>query len=418
MGHGEHCLKVCLDEDVKRIVSGDVRSEIYLPVAYERNGVLEGGMYAYMWRCESGSGQSPSLLQRPVTSIVTGMCMFGSNIWGVDQHGGKHPLTNTFYAMPEGACVGSVFLDSEGLHPYENMMLRLFDMQLPMLKAMGRGRQKVFFQAVFEEYVLYGVQLFMRGQMSMLALCDYVDHVRARATDIRRRMSDMCERHGVDFDGGQSTLAALFDGGLQESGMRGVDIVEGFVNRYQIDVSMLRDGPDELRLRVIERVFWGCIERLSRQDGGPGDVWRHVGQVLREAQGEDARYDASSLLTLNFLNYAAKIAIVRRVDPDGELCLVHPFHEKPMALAYKDLHAEKFGGILSLNWIPPVFSHGSFKDGLYYLDEGKDLVNDWIDAGVLGFCGLETEAEALRRSDLKALASDRVRQILADGCVF
>lgn len=418
IGHGGHGLKTCLDEDVQRIVSADVRSEMYLPMAYEQDGVVKGGMYAYMWRCEAVPGPSRSLLQRPVTSIVTGMCMFGSNIWGVDQMGAKHPLTNTFYAMPKGARIDAIFMDSEALHPYENMMLRMFDLQLPMFKAMGQGQQKVFFQAVFEEYVLYGIQLFLLGQMALPALCAYVDQVRLRATEIRRRMLDMCERHGVDFDGGHSTLGVLFGGGLQDSGMSGIDIAEGFINRYRIDVAMLNDGPDDFRLKAIERVFWDCIERLSSQRGSDGEVWLHVEQVLREGRDENVRYDYSSLLTLNFLNYAAKVAIVRKNHPDGELCLSHPFHEKPMALAYKDLHAEKFGGILSLNWVPPVFSHGPFKDGLYYLEDGKDGINELIDAGVLDLCGLEVGAEAVRSVDLKNGASERLREILDGRRVF
>jgi hypothetical protein len=89
-----------------------------------------------------------------------------------------------------------------------------------------------------------------------------------------------------------------------------------------------------------------------------------------------------------------------------------------MALAYKDLHAEKFGGILSLNWVPPVFSHGPFKDGLYYLEDGKDGINELIDAGVLELCGLEVGAEAVRSVDLKNGASERLREILDGSRVF
>lgn len=418
IGQGEHGLRVCLDEDVCRIVLADIRSEIYLPMAYEKNGVVVGGMYAYLWRCGPNDlatvGAGCSLPQRPVTSIVTGMCMFGADIWGIDRWGLKHPLTNTFYSIPQSSKVETIFLESDDLHPYENMMLRLFDLQLPMLKAMGNGRQKLFFQSVFEEYVLYGVQVFLLGKMTLPALCAYVDHVGARALEIRRRVAEMCERHGLDFDGGRSTLAVLFGGDLLASDMRGDAIVEKFLELQEIDLAALDALSGDRRLHFIERVFWRGIERLAAQPGSDGEeVWQHVEQVLlNHVEAKSEQYDFTSLLTLNFLNYAAKVAVVRKDNPEGELCLSHPFHEKPMALAYKELHAEKCGSILSLNWVPPIFSHGSFKDGLYYLERDKGVVNELIRAGVLESCGLEIGAEAAKDAELKAFAAEQVDAIL------
>lgn len=400
--HHEHEIQICLDEDICKLVSAEVRSEIYLPVAYLRNGKVTGGMYAYMWRCDvSDREHCPSLMQRPVTSIVTGMCMFGANIWGIDQHGAQHPLTNTFYTMPEGACIQSVTFDSDELHPYETMMLRLFDQQIPMYKAMGQGQQKVFYQSVFEEYVLYGFQMFLMGQMNLPALCAYVDHVRARALYIRDHISRICQHHEMAFDNGKSTLAPLFGDELHPA-IRGVEVVERFINLHEIDVAHLQHQSREDRLIGVGRAFWRCLDRLSTQPGHAGDVWRHIKMTMTGHQKENSsKYDLSSLLTLNFLNYAAKVAIVRRSNPEGELCLSHPFHEKAMALAYKDLHAETSGGILSVNWIPPIFTHGAFKDGLYYLEKDKRSLNELIDSGVLDLCSLEIGAEATRHATLK-----------------
>jgi hypothetical protein len=157
---------------------------------------------------------------------------------------------------------------------------------------------------------------------------------------------------------------------------------------------IVSDLPVGDRVALIRKTFHTCLKRLAAQPGTVGEVWSHVADTLKQDNETNARYSDDSLLTLNFLNYAAKVAHVRLTQP-GEVCLSHPFHEKAMALSYRDMHAARFGDILAVNWIPPLFSHGAFKDGLYYLDEGRALLNGLIEKGLLQHCALRLGAHAL-----------------------
>lgn len=418
---GDYKIRISLSGNVYNMVSAEVRSEVYVPVAVFHRNKLRGGAYAYIWRCctaeQAKDSQTRPLASAPVTAIVTGMCMFGTNIMGVDKNGQKHPLTNTFYTLPDGACIERIELAREGLHPYERMMLREFELQLPMIKALGNGlSQKVFYQCVHAEYILYGINAYIRGEMTLRALHVYTRYVSERANLIREAIEKSCEKHGVEFDGGQSTLSCLFEN------LR-ADKVSSHENWYFHFLSMHGIQADEIssnistekRLIILKNVFSNCIDKLASQNGVHGEVWSHIKKMILSHNVEgNQRMDTSSLLTLNFLNYAAKVAIVKGSHPSKNLCLLHPIQEKAMALAYKDLHAEKFGEILAINWVPPIFSHGSFKDGLYYLEKHKDTINHLIHEGVLEFCALETGAHAIGDTIAAQLAKNHVLDLLGE----
>ncbi|TBW06665.1 hypothetical protein E0E50_19670 [Azotobacter chroococcum subsp. isscasi] len=424
-GKEENYIRVLLTDEVYKIVSADVRAEVYFPISYFCKNRLKGGTHAYIWWCcsseQSKQLNPPSLKKKPVTSIVTGMCMFGTNIKGIDQHGFKHPLTNTFYVMPKGAKIGAICLEVDELHPYENMMLRLFEMQIPMLKALGGGAsQKIFYQCVYEEYVLYGINMFLRGEMSRAALNAYVIHVNDRVETIRNFIARVCKEHDLAWDNGKSTLRALFQSNLYEIASGDGDIIDAFMSQLGMDPACVtEDMTMDERLELIRHIFYRCLDLLGSQKETDGEVWGHIRDILqRGSQVGNDKYDVSTLLTINYLNYAAKVATVRKNNQSGEVCLIHPFHEKAMALSYKELHSERFGPILAINWIPPIFSHGSFKDGLYYLDKHKSIVNKLIDDGILDSCAMETAAEQVDDPIAREIARKNIIEQLSQVCPF
>lgn len=418
---GADLTRIYLSECVYKVVSAQVRTEVYLPVLHLRPQQPPTATFAYFWRCgtqaQIESGPARPLHQHPVTAIVTGLCMFGSNLKGIDQHGVEHPLTNTFYSMPNGARIVGIRQEVDDLHPYENMMLRELDLQLPMLRALGAGQdQTLYFQSVFEEYVLYGINSFLRGEMTLAALRRYVVHVGSRVDLIRVLVGKTCHRHGLDWDAGRSTLGALFEPLAADRAAGSIDAIDQFAALAQIDLARADDAqlPMGERIELIRAVFHRCLRRLAAQPGVNGEVWTDVQRRLQSAAPDDkARYDDTTLLTLNFLNYAAKVAVVRRSHTGGELCLIHPFHEKAMALSYRDLHAEHCGEVMAINWIPRLFTHGAFKDGLYYLETHKDELNQLIEFGVLENCAQETAAAACGDADLGARARARIAHLLA-----
>lgn len=418
---GIYKVRISLSSSVHKIVSAEVRSEVYIPVAVFQNDKLQGGTYAYIWRCcsneQSEKTRTQAISKAPVRSIVTGMCMFGTNIAGIDQHGCRHPLTNTFYSLPAGARIESIDLETDSLHPYEQMMLRTFDLQLPMLKALGCGlSQKVFYQSVHAEYVLYGINAYIRGEMTLNALNSYAGHVRDRVKLIREAIEHSCKRHGFEFDGGKSTLDGVFRMASHQDDACADDLVAEFLTMHGLQPSdVTSDMSLEQRLNLIRGVFHRCIDLLASQPGSEGAVWAHIcGRLRNEGLDSSNRFDPTSLLTLNFLNYAAKVAVVKSENPCHNLCLIHPFHEKAMALSYRDIHADKFGEVLAINWIPPIFSHGSFKDGLYYLEDHKQSLGHLIHEGLLELCALETGAEAIGDAVAGQLARNHVLDLLAE----
>jgi hypothetical protein len=418
---GDYKICIPISDRAYKIVSTEVRSEVYVPIAVFHRKKLQVGAYAYIWRCcstEQAEKTPPrSISSAPVTAIVTGMCMFGTNIMGIDQKGCRHPLTNTFYTFPSGACIQSIEVTRAGLHPYEQMMLREFDLQLPMLKALGNGMsQKIFYQCVHAEYILYGINAYIRGEMTLRALHVYTRCVTERADFIRDAIEKSCERHGFEFDGGQSTLSHLFINSSMENDSDTGNWCRNFLVQQDIIPSHIESSmPLEERLGIIRKIFSKCIDQLASQTGINGEVWRNIReQILNESSDGAHHVDASSLLTLNFLNYAAKVAVVKGSHPSQNLCLLHPFQEKAMALAYKDLHADKFGEILAINWVPPIFCHGSFKDGLYYLEEHKEVINQMIHEGLLEFCAIETGAQAVGDVITAQLARSHIFDVLME----
>ena len=385
-------VSISLKANARKLVNSQVRSEVYNPLAIESDGNIVGGMNAYFWHCNhQDSAQVLSLQQQPVTHVVTGMCMFGANLIGVDKEGNHHPLTNTFYQQADSSIIERVNLLGDIHHPYEAMMFDELDQQCKLYKVLGGAEPpQICFQSVIREYLLYGIDRYIHGKMTLSALCAYAQYVEVRANAIKAVVQRVCSENGLMWDGGDSTLAGLFCHDADASTM-----VIDFLNHFELGYAAVCKDMSNARLTHI--IHSGLQRIIENSPPARAAIWRRMYERLQAVPSmiTNGKTEQVSLLSLGFMNYAVKVAAVEAENEGARVCLAHPFHEKAMALAYKDLHSEHHGSIVALNWVPPIFTHDAFKQGLYYLEDNQVDLSHAIHEGIVRHCNHQVAAEAL-----------------------
>lgn len=78
--------------EVDLIVNVNNKSDVYYPVCLKHQGNITGGMFASVW--EAIGEIKPDIKNQRFDAFVTGSCLFGNEVFGVDDNGMRHPLTN------------------------------------------------------------------------------------------------------------------------------------------------------------------------------------------------------------------------------------------------------------------------------------------------------------------------------------
>ncbi|MDF1795043.1 MAG: hypothetical protein P1U63_00760 [Coxiellaceae bacterium] len=111
-----------------------------------------------------------------VSTFVSGSCLFGDHLIGLTNTGESIVMTDMDMNLPEGMIIESVVAKSKH-HAYELLIHQQLDLMWPMMQAMSTDDVTLQFHLPVPEYILFGIELYQNGKMSLQALQNYVTAV-------------------------------------------------------------------------------------------------------------------------------------------------------------------------------------------------------------------------------------------------
>lgn len=406
ISHDDHSLISRFSHTPSAICVERYREEYYLPMAYMWKNKPIGGNYLHIWQSGTVSQLKDarlSIKQQPVKEFFTGGCMFGSTLYGIDQFGKRHPLTSPYHEMGEDSVVQSVTCPHL-THPDEIVTRESLVNSIALMKVLGQGQETVLrYHLPLINYLIYGINWFLKGKLSKKALGEYVSLVKERSAD----QQAMIEKIGRDSNVRVNVSSTLEPLGLAESPseriLENLFSVIGFplCNLEEMDVG----GLLELRPQLISKI----ISYLS-SDEEVGEVWTHIQSKIEDGA---ISLDPEDLLSINYMDYSANLALAVKSHGDREVVSLLPSHESPVTYWYKKTFAEKFGAVLCFQWLSPVQVHiTEYRNRIFYIEDNIEELSAFFESGIIAKSFLQTAAVALDSSSLTEEINAKIKQRL------
>jgi len=362
---------------------------IFFPVSLQENASL----YIYPWTSKKNhlSTHAPKIKEFVMTN-----CLFGASILGIDDQGNKYPLIDHNLEIED--IITKIVID-HSIHPYETMSFAALQGLCPLLKNIGNDDFVVRYHLPVIDYMLYGVHLYISGKIAFDALENFIEMVKERGEKHKRILLELARKEQIiihiesPFDNlfpkevnlsaskllEQLSLSAIqidrmkkehpkFSHALSRTAKRGGHRVEDFKSIIDvlntldefISSAVSHSTPTNERIetsRAPRELFEElCIENVLCHlvDNTEHPKYQLVWRDIIEG-GEINRF--SPLQQLFKVANVAFIAHSRLGLSDFEVCSLLPIDEKPIAQAYADLLASRFGHILCLSWFPPLLNY-------------------------------------------------------------
>jgi len=352
-----------LSKNIFELGTREFRNEVYYPVAFLKDGRPIGGAYLHIWQSgipEHLKSSRVSLNKAPIMEFYTGGCLFGSTLYGVDQNGDKHSLTSPHYEINDEVFIQSIECPFSS-HPDELLTMQSLVNKVPLMKVLAHEKNVLLrFHLPLSNYILYGLNWLLLGKMSHVAFVEYIRIVKDRALAQSVMLKQFGEKHDIKL----IINTSIDNLGLSESSAE--TLVSSLFKKLGLEGSYdehsFNDFCSETYSLVVNKI-WGF---LINQNSDVGEVWRHGFEKINSGEID---LDYSNLLTINFMDYSANLALAARQHSDREVASLLPSQEGPVSHWYKKIFAEKYGPVLCIQWLSPIqINIPDFRGRVFYLE--------------------------------------------------
>ena len=386
---GQYCMQTCVDDNQCCLITKARRDDIYHPIALLQDNKLISGLQINvgLYMAKGTNTKVIPIDKQPIRSIVTGMCMHGSNIKLVDNFGQEHLMTVTPKNLSKDQVIVEAIEKHHHLYPYERMTYKTFESMIPLFYILGKGKMPtIYYQLPTAEYIIHALDLLLSGHMTMNAFNQNVNYIIKRATTHYQWLIQFCSQNIIPLVT-ETPIQRLV---LEDDGSF---CLQSFFNRIQVSIDLLNMNPANLNLSTY--VAQQCWIWLSQSQTEPfRSIWKFL-------KGKDANFakenlfDTNSLQSLRYLSYTIQVTAAKQTLDSKRILMVAPFRERQISISYKKLFADKYGAILGLHWMMPILSNISKDIELYYQGDDSDPLDQLIDKDIVSQCFLETGAAAI-----------------------
>ncbi|MBY0544255.1 MAG: hypothetical protein K2Q14_01765 [Gammaproteobacteria bacterium] len=201
------------------------RTEVYVPLLFsprapaDNNTLIDSkGIYLYAWLDSNKNFNDPKQGKgwgefEGFQQYVTAGCLFGSCLVGYDERGLAHKLIKHNIDL-EGHTIQNVGIEFKELHPYEAMLFYELDNWMSLLNSFADQDtpKKLLYHLPCYDYILFGISLYLKKDMTEDALSQFVLLVLERAKLHREKITEICKLHGIEVSI-HSPFEALFENG-------------------------------------------------------------------------------------------------------------------------------------------------------------------------------------------------------------
>lgn len=308
----------------KFIINGERSEEVFHPVAIGKNSDgKKVATYIYPWISSSTKGLPANF--SGFSQFVTATCMFGPGLRGLDNKNGSNmPLIKHDIRLHPEQKIDTIEVDKIENSFYDQMVFaKLENLALTIRKFSKVAEPALLLHLPYWDYILFGLDLFIRGKLTLSALDSLIKQVHLRKEIYIEKISEICKQHGIVVTI-QSPFESLFQSldiknliNLQEKKLSEVLIIqkkrilqqEPIIAQSLLEIlglstdekfyakfnppqpTMVKNLENHLKLQlrlhaelkqVINNFIKNCLEKLQDADSNPAS--HHIWQDLCKMQ--------------------------------------------------------------------------------------------------------------------------------------
>lgn len=424
------------------------RSEIFYPFVLNLDGEPEKAQraYVYPWLSKDLKKAGKDLKFDGCKRFISCECMFATNLKGIDERDQSFPLIKHDIILKPGQSIEEIEYLSEFNVPniyetqrFENEFKK--ELELILKYSKWDSRPELAKHLPIHDYVLFGVQLYIRGKITLKALNELFKVIFKKGREIAQKMTERCLENGIDIIVGSpfQNLFKPIEDAIENELSNGESGQLAHVILNELGVPLPSDGrilEEALTENEFVQNWLAKIQRVGEQEHS--EVWRDVLQVPIQVNGNDAASKSGE--SKQFKDTITDIDTLFKVGngvwtlmrssgtKDFETMIMVPLTEKPIQLMAEKLCkypqlAKKYPATINLTVLDSLISHHFRNKGLSFYQyrhpvQHLALFNMWqhiaprIERGELNsskqvadaFC---TEAESIHLAKPSSLSGVR-----------
>lgn len=301
------------------------REESFTPVLIEDKNTKEKiGSYIYAWLSKNDNDFKFSGFK----SFHMAGCLFGSALIGFDGNGYKIPFVKHDIKFEGNQKITQIDVSNMDVSPYELVLTQqIKDLACVIEKLSQDSDQKILhYHLPAEDYVLFGIELFLRGRITFDALDTFIQAIYVRKEEHINQIKNICQQHNIKVKI-ESPFSSLFDSLNSEELFTATNFFKLMgLSTDEIEpesVSIEQQNYNEKKL------VQDCLKKLEDEKLNPSSykIWQDFVKLM----GRD------KIVTLEELFKLANSEMVAAASVGtghNETCSVLPISEKQIQISY------------------------------------------------------------------------------------
>jgi len=364
------------------IINKNRRDEVFSPLVVT-DGQHKAGFYVYPWLSNTTNFEFSGF-----TRFVTAGCMFGASIKGIEQLYQSFALIKHDIEFHPSQKIVNIEFNPRASNPYEEVIFNEFNKLMLLMKNLSNKTElgQVYYHLPYYDYMLFGIELFIRGRMTLKALNQFFKIIILKKIEYVEKIKAICEYYHMECKI-ESPFENLFGNVQLER------ITETILEKLEVPIRELNPELDVEQTKLHERdLVQYCLMRLQTNDINKEhkQVWIDFVSVI----GIDKIYNLEGLFKIA---NATMVALAATGEEDYKTCSVLPVSEKQIQVGYSDFKKSKvnYPTVFNLTTIDPVI--------------GYDPVNDVRKKGLLFYFGsCQDSLSKLVKQDILTLAHKNI----------
>jgi len=184
--------------NTKFIINGERSEEVFHPVAIGKNSDGDKvATYIYPWLSSSNKNLPANF--SGFSQFVTATCMFGPSLRGLDDENGSNmPLIKHDIRLHPGQKIDTIEVDKIENSFYDQMVFaKLENLALTIKKFSKVEEPALLLHLPYWDYILFGLDLFIRGKLTLSALDSLIKQVHLRKEIYIENINEICNKYDI-----------------------------------------------------------------------------------------------------------------------------------------------------------------------------------------------------------------------------
>lgn len=274
--------------------------------------------------------------------FVTNGCLFGTYIQGIQQNGAKVSLID--HQLQIKSPIIDIEMEDE-FHPYEKNSFQTLIKHLPLMRKIGTHDFSILYHLPVIDYMLYGVLLYLQGNMSYSALDKYITQIVIRGERHKNQLEEIAKKQHVNI-AIKSPFENLFAPKMKMT-------AKTLFSALDIDIKETGNFPSNL----FENLFvMKVLSLLQKNKYSPETqkVWQKLGHKNSNFRSILCLKDVLGMANASVIAYA----ITRNfLHENNKTCVWLSADEYPVFNHYKHSMSAIFGGVTCFSFFPTLLNY-------------------------------------------------------------